>query len=93
MFHTTKGKGRRISNNDKKKNNTNISNNTRAVAVVRTSSYVREATEWMALLQNLTSMMLASSSISHTTENARWSVRVAYVRADSRRRIGLSCEF
>ena len=38
-----------------------------------TSSYVRLATECMALLQNLTSMMLASSSISHTTENAKWS--------------------
>lgn len=67
----------------------NNDNNSRRVgAVVRTSSYVREATECMALLQNLTSMMLASSSISHTTENAKWSVRIACVRTHIRK-IGL----
>ena len=40
---------------------------------VLTSSYVRLATECIALLQNLTSNMLASSSISQITEKARWS--------------------
>ena len=40
-----------------------------------TSSYVRLATEWMALLQNRTSKMFASSSISHITEKAKWSAR------------------
>jgi hypothetical protein len=43
---------------------------------VLTSSYVRLATECMALLQNLTSKMFASSSISHMTEKARWSVEL-----------------
>ena len=40
-----------------------------------TSSYVRLATEWIALLQNRTSKMFASSSISHITEKAKWSAR------------------
>ena len=72
-------------NNDSNSNNNKTNNNKSVGVVVRTSSYVREATEWMALLQNLTSMMLASSSISHTTEKAKWSVRIACVRADIRK--------